>query len=289
MNTKPTYIFVDGGYLRRQHANVTQSWFGLEPNLDFRLVIRKLEQLADPRDVWFPSETVLQPPERETRSFYYDCPDEGKKDKETDEQYKSRIERQDAQLRELREVDGCHLRLGTLKGDKNKRKQKEVDVLLAVDMLAHAARGNMTKAVLLAGDLDFRPAVEALVQLGVFVQIVADEKTTSKELTWAGSAFSKLSFDDFYNWSSSDLKSRYPIPQSGSYKPYSRSEKAIKEGCLNGYRCTLFESENHFLLHFKCFDPLHVGGKSEWHFMHEDLARLELYLKLQHGPVVWDN
>jgi uncharacterized LabA/DUF88 family protein len=43
-----------------------------------------------------------------------------------------------------------------------KRQQKEVDVLLAVDMLTRSFYKNMTKAVLLAGDRDFKPVVEVV-------------------------------------------------------------------------------------------------------------------------------
>ena len=40
---------------------------------------------------------------------------------------------------------------------RKKLRQKKVDVLLAVEALDHAFRGNMSRAYLIAGDLDFAP------------------------------------------------------------------------------------------------------------------------------------
>jgi hypothetical protein len=56
-------------------------------------------------------------------------------------------------------LSGVHVRLGTVTG--KRRRQKEVDILLATDMLTHGFNGNMKTAVLLSGDLDFRPIIEA--------------------------------------------------------------------------------------------------------------------------------
>jgi uncharacterized LabA/DUF88 family protein len=51
-------------------------------------------------------------------------------------------------------------------------------------MLRHGFDGNMEKAVLLAGDLDFRPIVEALVRRGVFVEVWYEKNSAAQELWW---------------------------------------------------------------------------------------------------------
>ena len=143
------------------------------------------------------------------------------------------------------------------------------------------------KAVLLSGDLDFRPAIEALIQFGIFVQIVAHEEKTSRELTWAASAYTKLRFNDFYGWSSEALRSQYPIPEE-RHSPPSNTRK-VKEGSMNGNRCTLFESDESgkkYYLHFSITPyTLGISGRT---FFHGELDRLELYLALQFGSISWD-
>ncbi|MGX1306072.1 uncharacterized LabA/DUF88 family protein [Amorphus suaedae] len=50
--------------------------------------------------------------------------------------------------------------------------QKKVDVMIAVDMLVHTIRRNMTEATLLSGDGDFAPLLTALSNEGMFVRLL---------------------------------------------------------------------------------------------------------------------
>jgi hypothetical protein len=63
------------------------------------------------------------------------------------------------------------VRLGSLSGKGNRKRQKKVDVLLAVEALDHAFRKNMAQVCLITGDLDFSPLVESLVKLGTYVTV----------------------------------------------------------------------------------------------------------------------
>jgi hypothetical protein len=72
---------------------------------------------------------------------------------------------------EIRALDRFHVALGEIKGRGRNRRQKRVDVRLAVDMLMHTFRGNMDNATLLAGDVDFIPLIEALVREGMNITI----------------------------------------------------------------------------------------------------------------------
>jgi uncharacterized LabA/DUF88 family protein len=139
--------------LLRQHEETLRPWFGFEPNVNFESVIRRLELLSGTNEIWITGGGPPSTANLKTSTFYYDCFDEEKRTGETDTAFGDRLEKQNARLRDLRDVDDCHIRLGALKGAK-RRQQKEVDVLIAVDMMAHAARGNMDKAVLVTGDLD---------------------------------------------------------------------------------------------------------------------------------------
>lgn len=278
-----TYIFIDGAYLLRRHAEIMRSWFDFEPDMDFGSAIRGLERLSGTSEVWIP---VGGPPsivDQDMRSFYYDCLDEDRRPSETDEDFAERLERQNARLRDLRDVNGCHIRLGALKGSK-RRQQKEVDVLIAVDMMAHAARGNMDKAVLVTGDLDLRPAVEALVQLGISVQIVSEEKTTSRELTWAASSFSKLTFKNFYDWTQLAQRKGHPLPRQRNYLP--NTGEILKEGSVKSDRCSLYQSGKEYVVYFPSFTADVVTDKQT--FEHENLDKIELYFRIQYEPIVWD-
>jgi uncharacterized LabA/DUF88 family protein len=105
-----------------------------------------------------------------------------RKSDETEADFQARVQRQQDFFDQIDKVEGVHVRQGWLSPGK-KRQQKEVDVLLAVDMLTHSFYKNMTKAVLLSGDRDFKPVVEAVVRLGTYVELTYDPRIGSKELT----------------------------------------------------------------------------------------------------------
>src|SRR5258708_30770666 len=88
-------------------------------------------------------------------------------------------------------------------GDLRKKepRQKEVDILLAVDMLTHGFNGSMQKAVLVAGDLDFRRIVEALVRNGVFVEIWYRRTSIAPDLPGAADFGQEIRFRRLYEWS----------------------------------------------------------------------------------------
>jgi len=75
------------------------------------------------------------------------------------------------------------VKMGALRG--RRRRQKGVDGLIAVDMLVGAFSGLFQVAILVAGDGDFVPIVEAVRQRGVMVMIAAEEKSLSNDLRLA--------------------------------------------------------------------------------------------------------
>src|SRR5271170_1987248 len=137
--TDDTYLFIDGEYLRRRMNDAVQKVFLWDGEINFY----SLKSSASAK-----------------RVFYYDCIDDEQKPAETKTECEQRVAAQEARFNKIGELNGVHVRYGSLKGSGKKRRQKEVDVLLAVDMLTHGYDGNMGRAVLIAGDLDFRPVVE---------------------------------------------------------------------------------------------------------------------------------
>jgi len=119
------------------------------------------------------------------RCYFYYCapwmssdPTEGEK---------RRMEEHEQFMVELGKIERWSVRLGKLQkrreGYKEYYEQKRVDVLLSVDMVRHAAAGHIQHAIILAGDSDFIPAIEAVKESGATVTLwFGDGNTVHKDL-----------------------------------------------------------------------------------------------------------
>lgn len=183
------YAFIDNAYLRKQYDETMARVLGVA-------------ELA-------PKPLYLGSP---NRTFVYDCMDVPR-DSDTKENYERRTTAQSSYFDGLRALPGHHLRLGTLTTGRHPR-QKQVDVHLAVDMLMHAHNRNMERAVLVAGDQDFKPVVDALVLMGVYVVVCASKRTVSRVLRQAADEFWPLEFPALYDLSSDRFQQAYPQPQA---------------------------------------------------------------------------
>src|SRR5262249_15980722 len=135
------------------------------------------------------------------KMFYYDCLDDEQKQGESTEAFEARIASETERLNRLKRLSGTHVTLGSLTRSKPKR-QKRVDTLPALDMIRHAIRRNMDRAVLLSGDLDFEPVVKFLVEEGLHVEVAASRKATAVELADAADDYRPLSLQDYHTCSS---------------------------------------------------------------------------------------
>jgi uncharacterized LabA/DUF88 family protein len=146
-----TAIFIDGGYLKKL---LEREFNGARIDMA-RLVVK------------FAADTDL------LRSYYYDCPPY-QSNPPTDEE-RSRVASRDRFFTALQRLSRFQVRLGKLayRGVDSKGEpifdQKRVDIMIGVDMVQLAATRQITRAVLLAGDSDFVPAVDAVKQHGVLV------------------------------------------------------------------------------------------------------------------------
>jgi len=92
----------------------------------------------------------------------------------------------DRLFRSLRRIPGLTIRLGRVErrivpGSESPRfEEKRVDVTLAVDLARLAATGSISRAVLVAGDSDFVPAVESAREMGVQVELVHGDGERSR-------------------------------------------------------------------------------------------------------------
>src|SRR5687768_2552079 len=123
-----TYAFIDGNYLHSQYERQMQAFYGQTPPILYEAVGSLLA--AD-------------------RFFFYDAIDYQKSETETETQREERIAKREALHDHITSRPGFHVRDGYVRrSQKRKREQKGVDVQLAVDAMEHAARGNLTRAVL---------------------------------------------------------------------------------------------------------------------------------------------
>lgn len=142
-----------------------------------------------------------------SKLFYYDSLQDIQLEGEPEADFKQRVAQQEKQFAEIGAHEYVHVRFGTLSGNglkgkrRARREQKEVDVLLAVDVLTHAFRGSADVAVILAGDADFRPVVDTLVQLGKEVWVVADPDSCSPLLRESADRFIPMTPSILSEWS----------------------------------------------------------------------------------------
>lgn len=255
-----TYLFIDGGYLRRRYQDAMVKVFGVEG----AIVPNKLPQLHWPRP---------------KKAFYYDCVDEQKKT-ESAAEFAVRRDGLERFFQQIQSIPGFHVSKGTLSG----RRQKEVDVSLAVDMLTHAFYKNMEEAVLVAGDLDFRPVVEALVRLGTYVILKSVKKSVSPDLEWAADASQQFGLIELHNLSTDDFKAAHPLPETVT-GPWSRG--GLGTGLLRRGVC----GESEAILH--AYIP---GGyvlaickaTGTVYIQFGNLEVLEGYVKEVHGDLKWN-
>lgn len=243
---EPTkYLFVDGAYLHRTLAKMSDRYFGGAPiDIDY-------DKLANGA----------------RKIFYYDCLP-GRKEAEPEDDFRKRLADRSAFFEKLKDVRGWHVQLGTVKGEGDKLRQKQVDTMLSVDMLAHSYRRNASEIALIAGDLDFKPAVDALVQDGMYVILYFDKFHVSRELMASADDRRPLEIQTLRNWIEESFKAKYEIPTphgtpDATYPGY----ELLRDGVLaNGKWAKLYKCPEGFSLVFEQDEnrgyKTHIKGKS---------------------------
>jgi len=176
------------------------------------------------------------------------------------------------------------VRLGSVTGRAGKIRQKEVDVLLAVDMLEHSFRKNMENAVLLAGDRDFVPIVESLVRLGTYVYVVYEPRSASPELHRAADVGIPLTFDHLYGWSDPSFRSVHHLPQGTSQQghPDLFPRSVLKRGETREADIYLWSQNEGGL-----FTLVHVKEQMAVLYNHRDEDFLTRFVAARHGQISW--
>jgi uncharacterized LabA/DUF88 family protein len=147
-----------------------------------------------------------------TKVFYYDCLPERRKN-ETEDELKTRTDAQEKLFKRLRSLPGWHVLQGVAKRTrKSGVTQKEVDVMIAVDMLTHTYRRNMSALTFVAGDQDFLPLVEALVREGMYVKLLYEKESASQELINSSDERKALDIYALHGLLSFQFRHAHPLP-----------------------------------------------------------------------------
>lgn len=264
-----TYVFIDGEYLRRRHHEAMRNFFGVDGEIDHSPIMRAAGA---------------------SRVYFYDAIDYTRLLEEADSDWEARVTQRELSHACIRSLNGFHVRSGSVRPGK-RRGQKEVDVLLAVDMLVHGFNGSMSRAVLVAGDIDFRPVVEELVRHGVFVNVWYHRNSFAQELPGAADFGYEIRFRDLYEWSTPAFKSSHRIPNQHR-QDGDRPGQLLKMGAIADCPVEVYRHRNASVgtAEEKTWFTLWIGaGRYDSPVIQdEDLVLIEQYVAAQYGPIDWD-
>jgi uncharacterized LabA/DUF88 family protein len=258
-----SYLFIDGGYLRRVFENFGMQVFGTKDiPVDYENLSRGY-----------------------TKTFYYDCLPT-KSANETEQQFEARLAVALAHHASLRGLRGWHVFEGVMKGTGKKLRQKEVDILIAVDMLTHTHRRNMHTMAFIAGDQDFRPLVEAVVREGMFIELWYEQVSGAADLLNAADARRHLGDYSLFHFTTKAFQKQYPFPHRVGQLEKSKEHKQLlaTSQTADGQVAELYSQESGYLIIQP--DPKNEGYFT--HIRHADEAFLKLVHSRSDGTTEWN-
>lgn len=197
------YMFIDGEQLRQTLKEVGTFWFGKPIDIDYRKLQRDCQKV-----------------------FYYDCLP-AKRDTTNEAEYQLKFEEKQAFFDGLRSLAGWHVSEGLARHRKKERQeQKEVDILIAVDMLTHTHRKNMHRLTFLSGDQDFAPLLEAVVRDGMYVELLYPEGHTARDLKYFADDATPIDVDFLLGIATEDFRRMHAFPQA-SWETQAEPDSAI--------------------------------------------------------------
>ncbi|MGB3402564.1 MAG: NYN domain-containing protein [Microcoleaceae cyanobacterium] len=187
------YLFIDGGCLQQLISDVSETYFGGQQiDFDYSLFAQQFNKV-----------------------FYYDALPP-RKNNESDEEHEKRVNEKIDFFNHLRSINGYHVYEGVSRRRRKSVEQKEVDILIAVDLLTHTFRRNMHQVAFLTSDLDFRPLIEAIVREGMYIHLWYRKGKTNKELIYAADSRKPLTDQDVFDWCTANFRKQYQLPTASS-------------------------------------------------------------------------
>lgn len=258
------YMFIDGAYLSAIAKDVGEQWFGAPIDLDYAKLATGC-----------------------TKTFYYDCLPP-KADTEDETAYEARRSAKEALFNKLRAYKGWHVSEGLAKWRRKRgSQQKEVDILIAVDMLTHTHRRNMSRLIFLAGDQDFRPLVEAVVREGMYVTLWYERASTSQDLLHEADDIYRLGIYELHAYATDAFQAAHPVP-SRSYNnlayPMDSALVEVGNDAAGASVVRLYSSEGTWVAAGTSFEP---PNQLYLHLRHADKDFLKRVWEDVKGPCTW--
>jgi uncharacterized LabA/DUF88 family protein len=161
-------VFIDGGYFEQ----VMKSRFA-SPKIDFNKLSQEIAKTIAP-------ETII------LRTYFYDALPF--KSSEPTEEERILYDNKQRFLYTINQLPRYQVRYGRcvqrgVRSDGRPRyTQKQVDVLLSVDLARLSAKGKINYAAIVGGDTDFVPAIEIAKEEGVIIYLFHEEGFRRNEL-----------------------------------------------------------------------------------------------------------
>jgi hypothetical protein len=264
----PAYLFIDGAYFREALTDFGTEWFGTpDVDLDYPSLRHRIGPAPGAQKV-----------------FYYDCLP-GRHSGETDEAFNERLKSEKYRQDMLRSLPGWHVVEGIVKrrhGAGNT--QKEVDILIAVDMLTHSHRRNANELFFIAGDQDFRPLIEAVVREGVYVNIYFDPKSRSTDLLDAADSAVQMDAYTLHSWMTQEFQQRHPLPSRTQGVHQNLGNVVETSVTSEGAPVRLWNNAGSIAAEMKL--PT-FGGPTYLYYFHADVELVKKTCRLLHGCVEW--
>jgi len=258
---KVKYLFIDGEALDSLLDRFSKGLFeGIAIEIDYRRMALGYEKI-----------------------FYYDCLPV-KKPNESDTDHQKRLKFKTQLFNQLKSLDRFHVYEGTARYRNKLRgqEQKQVDIMIAVDMLTHSFRRNMHEATLLTGDLDFKPLIDALVQEGMHVSLWYPKGRANYELVDAADSRQALTISTINSWFTDSFKAKATLPDI----TYPRSIPPEPGILLEKIRQTTYEG----LLYEKegsYFAYIPKENDEYMLFRHDNIEQLKFYIEHVLSPDVF--
>ncbi|MEH2236396.1 NYN domain-containing protein [Nostoc sp.] len=253
------YLFIDGGCLDSLLETLSNGLFGKT-----QLEIDYLRLASDYQKV-----------------FYYDClPAQKQGENEVD--YQNRIKPKIKLFNHLKSLNRFHVYEGTARFRDKRRgqEQKEVDIMIAVDMLTHSFRKNMDEATLLTNDLDFKPLIDALVQNGMYVSLWYSKGKTNYELVDAADSRQVLTIHTVWGWLTENFQKQVTLPvlSQSSFSPIDNSWTQVNKIEQAAYEVFIYEKEKNYAAVLQT-----INGDYNL-YQHNNLDQLKFYVDHIYSP-----
>ena len=196
-------IFIDGGYVSPSPKKAGKL------TLDYHIFVEFIHEICRKGSGAGMQSSAFGPSDlRLLRTYVYDCPAFVSENPSIEE--KQRQAARDAFFAKLKRLPRFELRLGRLAARPSKDgtyfEQKMVDTLLSIDLTRMAVSKQIDRAIIVAGDSDFVPAIQVAKDAGAVVHLIYFSSSIHHHLLDVCDELHLLKIDDLKSCSLDDSR-----------------------------------------------------------------------------------